>query len=59
MLELEPGVSNVAKLTEGYDVGIDANTAHALQLFNRWKCMQRRSVLDSRDWRGVGSDAFL
>lgn len=42
--ELEPGVGNVAKLTEGYDVGIDANTAHASS--SRWKCMRPRSVLD-------------
>lgn len=35
---LNQDVGNVAKLAEGYDVGIDANTAHASS--SRWKCMR-------------------
>jgi hypothetical protein len=39
---LNQDVGDVAKFTEDYDVGIDANTAHGSS--SRWKCVRPRSV---------------
>jgi len=54
--ELEPDVGNVAKFTDDYDVGIGRQHRSC---FFKQMVYAARSVLDSRDRRGVGSDASL